>query len=156
MTKEDWKLIGICGIYCGDCPSYLASRKNDVPELEFRAREMGCGVEEVRCDGCHSDRVMKGCQECTSGFRSCAWEHGVTWCFECPELPCQRLEDFKDIHVENGISHHEHLVDELLYLKEQDVDAWLAKKDREGRCPQCGEKVYWKTRVCPDCGAGIR
>jgi hypothetical protein len=28
--------------------------------------------------------------------------------------------------------------------------------DREGRCPQCGKRLYWFTRVCPDCHTRIR
>lgn len=156
MGKDDWKLIGICGIYCGDCPSYLAHRTNDIGELEARAQRMGLPPEEVRCDGCLSDRVAPSCRECPAGFRDCAREHGVRWCFECSDFPCGRLEDFRDIHVENGISHHQHLVDELYYLKENGIEAWLDKKDREGRCPQCGRRVYWCSRVCPDCGREIR
>jgi hypothetical protein len=56
MEKDDWKLIGICGIYCGDCPSYLAHQTNDIGELKSRAQKMGFTLEEVRCDGCHSDK----------------------------------------------------------------------------------------------------
>ena len=58
MEKDAWKLIGICGIYCGDCPSYLGHQINDIGELEARAQRMGFTLEEVCCDGCHSDNVM--------------------------------------------------------------------------------------------------
>jgi len=156
MEKDGWKLIGICGIYCGDCPSYLAHQTNDIEELKLRAQRTGFTLEEVRCDGCHSENLMPTCIECRHGFRQCAKEHRVRWCFECSDFPCQRLEDFKDIHVENGISHHKHLVDELYYLRENGIEDWLTKKEREGCCPQCGKKVYWCTRTCPDGGTGIR
>jgi hypothetical protein len=151
MEKDAWKLVGICGIYCGSCPSYLAQQENDIAELEKRAAEMNLPVEEVRCDGCHSDRVMPTCVECRHGFRQCAREHGVTWCFECTDFPCQRLEDFKDVHVVDGISHHEHLIEELQYLKEHGMEYWLEKKDREGRCLRCGQRLYWFARICPEC-----
>ena len=151
MEKDAWKLVGICGIYCGTCPSYLAQQENDMAELEKRARERNFTIEEVRCDGCHSDNLMPTCVECRHGFRQCAREHGVTWCFECPDFPCQRLEDFKHVHIENEISHHEHLIEELQYIKDHGLEAWLGKMDKEGRCPQCGKRLYWFTRVCPDC-----
>ena len=151
MEKDAWKLVGICGIYCGTCPSYLAQQENDLAELEKRARERNFTIEEVRCDGCHSDNVMPTCVECRHGFRQCAREHGVTWCFECPDFPCQRLEGFRHVHIENGISHHEHLIEELQYIKDHSQEEWLEKMDREGRCPQCGKRLYWHTRVCPDC-----
>jgi len=156
MEKEAWKLVGICGIYCGTCPSYLAQQENDIAELEKRAREMNFTIEEVRCDGCHSDNLMPTCVECRHGFRQCAREHGITWCFECSDFPCQRLEDFKHIHIVDGISHHEHLVEELQYIKDHSMEAWLEKMDREGRCPQCGRRLYWFVRDCPDCHTHIK
>ncbi len=156
MEKDDRKLVGICGIYCGTCPSYLAQQQNDIAELEQRARERNFTIEEVRCNGCHSDKVMPTCVECKSGFRKCASEHGVTWCFECADFPCQRLEDFKHVHIENGISHHEHLIEELQYIKDNGMDAWLEKRDREGRCPQCRKLLYWSVRDCPDCHTHIK
>ena len=155
MEKEHWK-VGICGIYCGDCPSYLAPQIDDIEELEKRAQQMGLTVEEVRCNGCHSEKVMPSCAECRHGFRQCAREHAVTWCFQCHAFPCQRLEDFKEIHVENGISHHQHLIKELYYLRENGMEDWLAKKEREGRCPECRRRLYWHTRTCSDCGTAIR
>jgi hypothetical protein len=151
MEKDAWKLVGICGIYCGTCPSYLAQQENDIDELEKRARERNFTIEEVRCDGCHSDNLMPPCVECRHGFRQCAREHGVTWCFECPDFPCQRLEDFRHVHIVDGISHHEHIIEELQYIKDHGLEAGLDKMDREGRCPQCGKRLYWSTRVCPDC-----
>ena len=156
MEKDVWKLVGICGIYCGTCPSYLAQQQNDIAELEKRAGAMNFTVEETRCNGCHTDKVMPTCVECRHGFRKCAREHGVTWCFECVDFPCQRLEDFRHIHVENGISHHEHLIDELQYMKDNGMEAWLDKKDREGRCPSCGKLLYWFVRDCPDCNTHIK
>jgi hypothetical protein len=156
VEKDDWKLVGICGIYCGTCPSYLAQQQNDIAELEKRARERNFTIEEARCNGCHSDKVMPTCVECKPGFRKCASEHGVTWCFECSAFPCQRLEDFKHVHIENGISHHEHLIEELQYIKDNGMDAWLEKMDREGRCPQCGKLLYWFVRGCPDCHTHIK
>jgi predicted amidophosphoribosyltransferase len=48
------------------------------------------------------------------------------------------------------------LVDELYYLRENGIEDWLTKKEREGCCPQCGKKVYWCTRTCPECGTGVR
>ena len=156
MEKDAWKLVGICGIYCGACPSYLAWHNNDMAELERRARNRGFTLEEVRCEGCHSDKVMPTCIECRHGFRQCAKEHGVTWCFECGDFPCQRLEEFKDIHIEHGISHHEHLVDELAYMREHGMGAWLQKQERDGRCPECGKRLYWFARVCPECKTEVR
>ncbi len=157
MTAEDVKnLVGICGLYCGSCPSYIADRENDIEELENRARELDITVEDARCRGCHSDRVMVHCVECRNGFRQCAREQGVTWCFECGDFPCDRLRDFRDIHVINGISHHTRVIEDLQYMKEHGIEQWVAEQEKAGRCPGCGKSLYWYTRICPVCQTGIR
>ena len=156
MGPDAWKLVGICGIYCGTCPSYLAYQENDIEQLEKRAQRHGFTIEEVHCNGCFSDKVMPSCVECRPGFHKCAREHKVTWCFECADFPCKRLIDFKDVHIEEGISHHEHLIDELQYMKEHGIESWLEKQEKGGRCPQCGKRLYWFTRVCPKCQTKIR
>ena len=154
--KEDVKqLVGICGLYCGTCPKYLAPRNQDREYINQNSRETGYPPEEIRCDGCLSEHVFPSCRDCRHGFRRCAEEKGVTWCFECREFPCQRLRDFLPIHVVNGISHHARLIEELMYLKEHGVEAWLKKQDREGRCPQCGKMLYWYDRICSGCQTPI-
>ena len=152
---KEKELIGICGIYCGTCPKYLAPRDRDKEYLQRAAAETGLSVDEVRCDGCLSDTVFPGCRDCRHGFRRCAREKGVTWCFQCAEFPCPRLEGFLPIHVVNGISHHARLIEELQYLKERGTDAWLEKQDRSSRCPDCGKTLYWHARECPACGARV-
>ena len=145
------ELIGICGIYCGTCPRYLAPRDNDVEYLKKASQESGFPIEEIRCDGCLSDNVFPACRDCRHGFRRCAGEKKVTWCFQCPEFPCSRLLSFLPIHVVNGVSHHARLIQELEYVKEQGIEKWLEKQDRSGRCPNCGKMLYWYARECPAC-----
>ncbi|MBU4399143.1 MAG: DUF3795 domain-containing protein, partial [Planctomycetes bacterium] len=33
------------------------------------------------------------------GFRTCAAQREVTWCFQCGEFPCDRLRAFSTEHV---------------------------------------------------------
>ena len=83
MKQDAYELVAICGIYCGTCPSYLAWQENDIEQLERRAQRHGISIEEVHCNGCLSDKLFSLCVECRHGFRKCAREHKVTWCFEC-------------------------------------------------------------------------
>jgi len=151
MKEDVKKLVGICGLYCGTCPSYLAYRKNDSTRIERLSRDKGYSPDELRCDGCLSDRVSVHCRDCRHGFRDCAGEKGVTWCFECDEFPCRRLEDFTGVHVVNGISHHESVIDDLRYMKQHGIEAWVEIQDRKARCPLCGEVQYWFDAACPNC-----
>ena len=156
MEQDVRKLVGICGLYCGTCPVYLAPRKNDTKQLEEMSQARGIPIKDIRCDGCLSDNLFPPCVECRHGFRQCAGEKKVTWCFECSDFPCQWLEDFKDVHIVNGISHHAHVIDDLKYMKEHGVEQWVEEQERGGRCPQCQEKLYWFDRQCPSCHLRIR
>lgn len=156
MKEEVRNLVGICGLYCGTCPRYLASRENDVEQLEEISEATGVPIEQVRCDGCLSDNVFPTCVECRHGFRRCAAEREVTWCFQCHDFPCQRLRDFLHIHVVNGISHHARAIDDLQFMKEHGVERWVQEQERAGRCPQCGKRLYFFTRECPSCQKQIR
>jgi len=151
MKQDVSKLVGICGIYCGTCPSYLAFQKNDMERLEKMSIEKGLYIHELQCDGCLSDRLASHCIDCKHGFRTCAAEKQVKWCFECDDFPCQRLEDFKDVHIVNGISHHEHLIEELKYIKDHGIEDWVKLQDKKALCSGCGEVLYWFDRECPDC-----
>jgi hypothetical protein len=156
MKQDKSKLVGICGLYCGTCPSYLADRKNDLEYLEKMSQERGYSVEEIRCDGCLSDNVAVYCVDCRHGFRKCAAEKQVSWCFQCDEFPCQRLEDFTDVHIVNDISHHENIIDDLEYMKRHGIDKWVEAQEKAACCPGCGEMLYWFDRECPGCQTQVR
>ena len=151
MEPDATRRVGICGLYCGTCPFYLAVRKYDMEYLEIMATAKGASIDELRCDGCLSDRLAVHCRDCRHGFRTCAAEKQVTWCFECDEFPCQRLEAFKAVLIVNGISHHEHVIEDLQYMKQHGIEKWVKKQDRAARCPECGEVLYWFDKKCPDC-----
>ncbi len=156
MGKDASQLVGICGLFCGTCPNYLAYQKNDVEQLEQISQATGIPVEEIRCDGCLSDRVMPQCVECRHGFRQCASEKKVTWCWGCPDFPCQRLRNFTNVHIVNGISHHTHVIEDLQYMKEHGIEQWVREQEKAGRCSQCGERLYWFARKCPNCHTQVR
>ena len=156
MEKDVRRLVGICGLYCGTCPSYLAHRKNDTELLKKMARERGHSIEALRCDGCLSDKVAPHCVDCRHGFRKCAHEKEVTWCFECTDFPCQRLRDFTDVHVVDGISHHKHIIEENAYLREHGIEPWIKKQEAAAKCPGCGGPLYWHVRECESCHAKVR
>jgi len=156
VKKDVKELVGICGLYCGTCPVYLASREQDPAQLEAMSRDRGIPVEEIRCDGCLSENVYGPCVDCRHGFRRCASEKRVTWCFECEEFPCRRLRDFTDVHIVNGISHHAGVIEALQSMKEHGIEKWLEAQEREACCPTCGKKLYWFVRECPVCRTTVR
>lgn len=120
MRIPDESTAGICGLFCGTCPYY----PND-------------------CHGCLSDKVRGDCVICVHGFRACADAHAVQRCFECPDFPCQRLEDFSKIHIVNGICHHENVIRDLTEMRETGVKSWVEKQTGLHTCQACGQLKVW-------------
>ena len=155
MKESKDLLVGICGLYCGTCPRYLAYQDQDMDELQKMAASDKVPVETIRCDGCLSDNVYSDCRDCRHGFRRCAEEKKVTWCFQCGDFPCQRLEDFSKKHVVNGICHHKKVVENLQFMKDHGTGEWIKQQDKEAACPNCGKILYWYALKCPRCAAPV-
>ena len=119
-------------------------------------RAGGLSKEDICCDGCLSERVAMECRECKHGFRSCASRHGVTWCFQCAQFPCDRLRDFSREHVVNGICHHARIIEDLTYLRDNGTQDWADRQEHRSDCPVCGRPWYWFSKECKVCGARIR
>jgi hypothetical protein len=95
--------MAYCGLVCGECPIFLATREPD----EVKRRQMRIeiarkcnehygvryGPEDITdCDGCKtkSGLLFRGCRNCE--IRPCAQERKLESCGECGEYPCHRLE----------------------------------------------------------------
>jgi hypothetical protein len=83
-------LISPCGLYCGVCAIYIASRDNNNKLKErlvnlYKGGTPGKGTlpnsdklsaENIHCGGCLSDDLFMHCQRCE--IRSCTKEKGYT------------------------------------------------------------------------------
>lgn len=121
--KPNEQTAAICGLFCGTCPCY----PND-------------------CHGCLSDKLTPHCAICGNGFRECAMQHEITRCYECSEFPCDRLENFRHQHYENGIGHHEAVITDLEEMKASGVTQWVEKQTQMHTCTKCGKLIYWYDR----------
>ena len=86
--------IASCGLNCGECAAYKATKANDTAKLsELAAKwggDKGFTAQDMLCDGCTSDRVYRSCHGCT--VRNCARDQGVKVCSQCGDYTCGKLE----------------------------------------------------------------
>jgi Protein of unknown function (DUF3795) len=90
--KEELK-IGICGNVCSECNRYIATRNNDITELEKAAelwfrlgfRDKIVAPEELKCEGCSKEI------DCAYKINNCEHLAGKNNCGECDIYPCDRL-----------------------------------------------------------------
>jgi len=91
------KMISFCGITCTECPTFIATKKNDDTErkkvAELWTKEYGrpFKIEDINCEGCLSNgnRVFAYCNICE--IRKCGREKNLRNCAYCDEYKCERL-----------------------------------------------------------------
>ena len=94
------KLIAYCGLNCGECPAYIATKNNDQALREKTAIEWKTvhnhdfTPEMINCTGCKSDGVkMFYCSVCE--MRKCASGKGVVNCGACGDFKtCKTINEF--------------------------------------------------------------
>ena len=94
------KFLSPCGLYCGVCSVYYATRDNNPKFLEkllnFYQNAMpgleNLTIKDLECEGCLSDNISFFCQVCS--IKDCNKKKGYSGCHECDDFPCQFIADF--------------------------------------------------------------
>jgi hypothetical protein len=99
-------MIAFCGVNCGECGAYLATRDADEVKRSEVAQEwsqkFGAEMqpETINCLGCSSDGpLFFYCAMCD--IRKCASEKGLSTCAHCDDYACEKLEAFFGMSPEN-------------------------------------------------------
>ena len=98
--------IAKCGLDCGKCRAYIATRTHDVALAAEVAEAWSNPVEgtytadDIWCDGCHGERLHGFCLKCP--VRLCAREKSLPNCGACGEYPCGKLEGLYRMWVESS------------------------------------------------------
>lgn len=99
-------MMAYCGLECSKCRAYAATRRNDREQADEIARLWSKGiegtysVEDIWCDGCHSDRLHRFCSRCQP--RLCARDRGLVGCGFCVDYPCGKLMTLYDSWIESS------------------------------------------------------
>ena len=139
----NYEKFAYCGLYCYACGVYIAT-KEDPARLKILAEMMNKTEEEIRCNGCRSDKLSFYCMTCI--LKTCAISKGLNFCSECTEYPCNNLKEFQE-----KMPHRAELFQSLDYLKNNSVEKWEEKMKNDFSCPQCGvinSPYYLKCRKC--------
>ena len=144
-------LLAPCGLYCGVCGVYYATRdgnekflkkllgvyQGNIPGLE------NLTTEEIKCDGCGSDRVSIFCRVCA--IKDCVREKGFSGCHECDDFPCRHIDAFP-MPVGKKV-----ILRAIPYWREHGTEKWVADEEARYHCPQCRHKVFRGAKRCNAC-----
>jgi hypothetical protein len=149
--------VSPCGLYCGVCAIYMAHRDNNQKFKErlaalYRGEMSGKGTlpgsenltaDQIKCKGCMSDELFMHCQQCE--IRSCGKEKGYTGCHECPDFPCDHIENFP-MTVGKKV-----ILRAIPYWREFGTEKWIADEEARYVCPECGNKLFRGAGACNRC-----
>jgi hypothetical protein len=136
-------LLAPCGLYCGVCGVFVASRDNNQKFKEKLSGVYGVTPEEVHCLGCKSDTIWKFCRMCH--IRDCTESKGYVGCHECDDWPCQHIEQFP-IAVGKQV-----IMRAIPQWREWGTEKWVEAETERYLCPECGNALFRGVKKCRQC-----
>ena len=127
------ELIAPCGMNCSLCYGYIRPRD--------------------QCLGCNApdDNKPKSCTNCKIVMCEKRVENGWETCAPC-DTPCRRL---KDLDKWYNSKYHMSMIENLKFIREHGMQAFLEQQVEKFCCPACGEIVCVHRDDCPSCNAPV-
>lgn len=137
------KLAAPCGLYCGVCGVYIAHRDNNAKFKERLTTVYNVAVDEIKCQGCLSDELFGFCRTCP--IRSCALQKGIDGCHQCPDFPCQFIDNFP-LPVGKKV-----ILRAIPTWRELGTERFMDEEEKRYHCPHCGYILFRGARRCRQC-----
>lgn len=126
---------GYCGVYCGACPTVLATKAEEI-------------AETMQCYGCKSEKPTGYCATC--GIKACAQGKGYEFCHQCNELEtCELMQKFIS---DKQWPYGQCVLKNMEAIQVIGLPKWLEMQDKRWRCKNCGASYSWYHETCPQCG----
>jgi len=136
-----------CGLYCGVCAVYYATRERnekfkekliDVYKGKLPGAE-GLSTDDIQCEGCLSDNPFGFCKSCS--IRECAQSRGYSGCHECDDFP---MPVGKKV-ILRAIPH----------WRKWGTEKWVLDEEDRYLCPECGHKLFRGAKRCNKCKVAV-
>jgi hypothetical protein len=140
-------LAAPCGLYCGVCGIYVATRDGNEKFKEKLAPVYGAKPEDLVCDGCMSERVWEYCQACP--IKSCCIDKKIEGCHQCSDFPCKFIDNFP-IPVGKKV-----ILRSIPRWREVTTEQWMSEEEKRYICPHCGYPQFRGVKKCRRCKEAI-
>jgi len=132
-----------CGLYCGVCGVWIATRDNNDKFKERLTTVYNIPVEEVYCEGCLSEKPFIFCYTCS--IKKCTEEKRIEGCHQCHDFPCQYIEDFPFPAGKKVI------LRAIPTRRELGTEKWMEEEEKRYICPYCGYISFRGAKRCRQC-----
>ena len=140
MNKD---LLSPCGLYCGACGILIADRTNDHVLKGKLAKAYGVAVDDIRCNGCLSEKVFVYCRVCP--IKKCSSGKGYEGCYQCDAFPCEHVDHFP---VEEG---KRIIMRSIPEWRSLGTEKWLENEETRYKCLSCHSPLFRGARKCRIC-----
>lgn len=139
-------LVAACGLYCGSCGIYLASKENNTEKLLQYAVILKQSLEETYCEACGSEKKSAHCSKiCT--FIKCKQEKEISYCGYCKDFFCSALNEF---HLR--MPHRMEIEKSQRLLISMGWEKWIGFQEDLFRCSNCNTINSAYHLSCRKCG----
>lgn len=152
-------LMAPCGLYCGVCGVYIATRDNNDKFKKVMGSLYGTPPEETACLGCMQTEPVKQlygwCRLCT--IRDCVRAKGFYSCHQCEDWPCEMITNF-------GLATGRKVMERSIPVwrekvarlgDEQGSIEWARSECERYHCPSCRGPLFRGAQCCRACNAHV-
>jgi len=148
-SKELKNLLAPCGLYCGVCGIYYATKNNNDKLRKKLAKAYWCKKSSINCNGCLSDNRFFFCKTCK--IRNCVMEKKISGCHECDDFPCKFIEQYP-----YNLAKEYMLISTQVRRNLRNDELWIRWEEENWKCKNCGEITFRGAKRCPKCKEEIK
>jgi hypothetical protein len=152
---RDKKLMAPCGLYCGTCGVYIATRDNNEKFKQVMGNLYGTKPEETQCRGCMQpdppEMLYGYCKLCK--IRDCIRSKKLYSCHQCETWPCDMIENFALATGRKVMERTIPIWREKVAEKgdEEGSVEWARHECRRYHCSTCGKPLFRGAQRCRHC-----
>ncbi len=148
-------LMAPCGLYCGACGIYIATRDKNKKFRSIMGNLYGTKPEETECMGCMQpdppEKLYGYCITCK--IRDCVKSKGFYSCHQCSGWPCDMIENF-------GLATGKNVMLSTIPIWREKVSEhgdekgsieWARSVCGRYHCSTCGKPLFRGAQTCRSC-----